>query len=69
MTNPNFKEMSRAKLRAYVVATHDEEAIQELFINRRNPNAKKYPPPLNEEGIKIMVEAIRQKVNESDKAL
>ncbi len=69
MTKPNFKEMSRAELRAYIVATHDDEAIQELFVSRRNPDAKKYPPPLNEEGIKIMEEAIRRKVNESDKAL
>ncbi len=64
MTRPNFKEMSRAELRAYVVATHDQEAIEELFVNRRNPNAKKYPPPLDEEGIRIMEEAIRQKVND-----
>lgn len=64
MTKPNFKEMSRAELRAYVVATHDQEAIEELFVNRRNPNAKKYPPPLDEEGMRIMEEAIRQKVND-----
>jgi len=56
--------MSRTELRVYVVATHDQEAIEELFINRRNPNAKKYPPPLDEEGIRSMEEAIRQKVND-----
>ena len=64
MTKPSFKEMSRAEHRAYVVATHDQEAIEELFVNRRNSNAKKYPPPLDEEGIRIMEEAIRQKVND-----
>lgn len=53
-----------AELRAYVVATHDQQAIEELFVNRRNPNAKKYSPPLDDEGIKIMEEAIRQKVND-----
>lgn len=65
MTKLNLKKMSRAELRAYVVATHDQEAIEELFVNRRNPNAKKYPPPLDEEGIRIMEEAIRQKANEA----
>jgi hypothetical protein len=29
------------------------------------PNAKKYPPPLNEKGIGIMEEAFRQKLQES----
>lgn len=49
MNKPNLKEMSRAELRAYIVATHDEEAIQELFINRHNPDVKKYPAPLDDE--------------------
>lgn len=62
MNKPNFKEMSRADLRAYIVATHDEEAIQELFVNRRDPNAKKYPAPLDEESIRIGEEAIREKI-------
>lgn len=43
VTKPNFKEMSRAELRKYIVQTHDEDAIQELFINRSDPHAKVYP--------------------------
>ncbi|PIG92814.1 hypothetical protein [Gloeocapsopsis sp. IPPAS B-1203] len=62
MNKPNFKEMSRAELRAYIIATHDDEAIYELFVNRRDPNAKKYPAPLDEAGIKIMEEAFRRKI-------
>lgn len=62
MDKPNFKEMSRVDLRGYIVATHDEEAIQELFVNRRDPNAKKYPAPLDEESIRIAEEAIREKI-------
>lgn len=62
MNKPNFKTMSRAELRAYIVATHDDEAIRELFVNRRDPNAKKYPAPLDEAGIKIMEEAFRRKL-------
>lgn len=42
-TKPNFKEMGFWDLRAYVVEHRDdEEAIHELFINRRNPNAQSY---------------------------
>lgn len=37
----NFSEMSLAELRAYVKEhRNDDEAIHELFVNRRNPNAK-----------------------------
>lgn len=67
MNKPNFKEMSRTELRAYIIKTHDEEAIQELFINRRNPNAKVFPAPVDEESIRIGEEAIRQKIQEIEK--
>lgn len=64
MTKPNFKEMSRSELRKYIL-THrdDEDAIHELFINRSDPNAKVYPAPLDEEGIRIMEEAFRRKIS------
>lgn len=62
---PNFEQMSFSELRAYIVAHRDDkEAIHELFVKRRNPNAKQYPPPLNEESIKIMEEAFREKLQE-----
>lgn len=35
----------------------------EASLDRRNSNAKKYPPPLDEEGIRIMEEASRRKLN------
>jgi hypothetical protein len=50
-------------LRDYVKEhRNDNEAIHELFVNRRDPNAKKYPAPLDEAGIKIMEEAFRRKI-------
>lgn len=59
----DFKSMSLAELRDYVKQhRNDDEAIHELFVNRRNPDAKEYPPPLDEEGIKVMEEALRRKV-------
>lgn len=47
MTKPDFKQMTRKELKKYIL-THptDDEAIRELFINRRNPNVKVYPYPL-----------------------
>ncbi|WP_334918198.1 DUF6887 family protein [Nostoc sp.] len=46
MTKPDFKQMTRKELKKYIL-THptDDEAIRELFINRRNPNVKIYPYP------------------------
>ncbi|MEA5537399.1 DUF6887 family protein [Crocosphaera sp. XPORK-15E] len=46
MNKPNFKEMSRKELKKYVLShPTDDEAIRELFVNRRNPNAQIYPYP------------------------
>ena len=64
---PNYSNMSLSELRAYVKKhITDDEAIRELFFNRRSPDetATWYPPPLNEEGMRIMEEAFRQKIQE-----
>lgn len=66
MTKPDFKQMTRKELKKYIL-THptDDEAIRQLFINRRNPNVKVYPYPYDmsyEE-----VEAIfKSKLNQSE---
>ncbi len=46
MTKPNFTQISRKELK-YYIGQHptDDEAIRELFINRRSPDAKIYPFP------------------------
>jgi len=62
---PNFKEMSKEELIAYIKEHRtDSEAICELFVNRRSPDetATWYPAPLNEEGVRIMEEAFREKL-------
>lgn len=46
MNKPDFTQMSRKELKSYI-RQHptDDDAIRELFINRRSPNAKIYPFP------------------------
>lgn len=46
MNKPNFTQMTRRELKAYI-RQHptDDEAIRELFVNRWSPNAKSYPFP------------------------
>lgn len=40
---PDFTGMTLAELRAYVKKHRTDNAIYELFVNRRAPNAKVYP--------------------------
>lgn len=62
MSKPNFQEMPKAELIAYVKQNRtDDEAIRELFVNRRNPDATWYPAPLDPESVRIAEEAIRRK--------
>ena len=63
---PNFKEMTREELVVYVKENRtDDEAIGELFINRRDPNAVRYPADQTPEEIKeILQQKIEQKQQE-----
>ncbi|AFZ07413.1 hypothetical protein Osc7112_3017 [Oscillatoria nigro-viridis PCC 7112] len=73
---PNFDEMSRSELKAYVLShRHDDEAIR-IFFGRRNPPDSKatwYGPMCTPEGvpiaenIRIAEEAIKKRV-EIDRA-
>ncbi len=57
---PDFKKMSFSELRTYIVKNRtDDEAIHELFVNRRNPNAVQYSPTLSGEEI---TEILRRKI-------
>lgn len=46
MSKPDLKKMTRQELKAYIRENPtDDEAIRELFVYRRSPNAKTYPSP------------------------
>lgn len=64
MNKPNYKQMSSLDLIAYIKLnrTDDEAMFVSELVNRRNPNATKYPAPLDPETISITEEAIRNKV-------
>lgn len=48
MTKPDFTQMNRKELKTYIRQNPtDDEAVRELFINRRSHNAKTYPYPYN----------------------
>jgi len=62
---PNFYEMTRAELLAYLKEHRDDDEAWGIFLDRRSPDetATWYPPPLDQEGIRVMEEAFRRKIN------
>ncbi|GAA6618415.1 DUF6887 family protein [Scytonema sp. NUACC26] len=53
---PNFHEMSRAELKAYVLAHRDDDEAIRILFSRRNPSDSKatwYPPLCTPEGVPI----------------
>lgn len=70
---PNFAQMSKAELKAYVRANRDDiEAIRFLFQVPPGVEPKRYPPMYNDDGtpieenIRVAQEAIRQRVEEAN---
>jgi hypothetical protein len=68
---PNFDEMSRTELKAYVLSHRDDDEAIRIFFGRRNPPDSKatwYGPMCTPEGlpieenIRIAEEAIKQRV-------
>ena len=70
---PNYEAMSKAELKAYVLEHRDDiEAIRLLFQIRDGVEVKCYPPVCTEEGtpieenIRIMEQAIREKIEQEN---
>ena len=64
MTKPNFDQMSRAELKAYVLAHRDDDEAWNAFMSKPVARSGPYPAPLDEESIRIGEEAIRKKIQE-----
>ena len=75
MTNPNYAEMDRAELKAYVLEHRDDlEAMRALFHHPDVAGKWKRMPPLFdqngqpiEENIRYAEEVIRKKAEEEDR--
>ena len=70
MTKQNFEKMTKVELLAYVkVNRTDDDAIRELFSDRRNPNRTIYPSLVNsnEDEIKQVENELSQKLKERAK--
>lgn len=67
MSNPGFSQMSSSELKRYPIRHRNDEEAWEEFTSRPTPNSKQYPPPLNEEGIRIMEQALRERLGLLDR--
>ncbi len=59
---PDFNQMSREELKAYVLAHQDDDEAVRILFSRRNPNSKRYPMPKTEEDLKEMEEIFRRQI-------
>ena len=59
---PNFSQMSKADLRAYVLQHREDDEALRALMSRRDPNAIKYDFPNTEEGLRQTQEIIRRKI-------
>jgi hypothetical protein len=62
MMKPDFSQMSRTELRAYILANREDDDAIEALIKRRDPNSPVYPYPQTEEDFKQMQEILRQRL-------
>jgi hypothetical protein len=66
MTKPDFSQMSRSELREYLIHHRNDTEAWGEFISRPKPNSKRYPPPLNQEGMQIAEQVFREKLGLPD---
>jgi hypothetical protein len=65
MMKPDFSQMSRPELRAYILAHRDDDDAIEALIDRRNPDSPTYAFPQTDEDLKEMEEILKQKLGTS----
>ncbi|PZO44681.1 MAG: hypothetical protein DCF17_03890 [Shackletoniella antarctica] len=62
MTKPDFSQLSRQELRAYVLAHRDDDEAIEALIHRGNSNSAVYPFPQTENDLKVMEVILQEKL-------
>lgn len=68
MVKPDFSQMSRQELRAYILANRDDDDAIEALIRIGNPDSPVYPFPNTEEDVKAMEEILKRKLGSNGSA-
>jgi hypothetical protein len=61
MTKPDFHQMSRQELRAYILANREDDEAIAALIDRGDPNAPSHPAK-TEEDLRAMHEILRRRL-------
>jgi hypothetical protein len=61
MAKPDFHQMSRQDLRAYILANREDDEAIAALIERGDPNAPSYPAK-TEEDLQAMHEILRKRL-------
>lgn len=69
MTKPDFSQMSRQELRAYILDRRDDDEAIETLIRMGNPNSPVYPFPQTDEDLKEMEKILKRKLGSSGGAV
>ncbi len=68
MKKPNFSQMTRSELRAYILQNREDDEAIEALIKRRSPNTKAYPFPKTEADLAEMQEILKRQLSNIDAA-
>jgi hypothetical protein len=63
MMKPDFSNMTRKELRAYILANREDDEAIAALIQRGNPNSPKFPFPKNDADLKEMQAILRDKLS------
>lgn len=69
MKKPEFNNMTRQELRAYILTHREDDDAIEALIKRSNPNSPKYPYPQTEEDFRMMEELLKKKLGCNEEAI
>jgi hypothetical protein len=61
MTKPDFSQMSRQELKAYILTHREDDDAIEALIRMGNPNSTVYPFPQTAEDLQAMAEILKRK--------
>lgn len=73
MTQPNYKEMSRPELKAYILEHRDDLEAMRIYFHDPNVKWNVMPPMFDENGqpieenIRFAEEALRKRIEEEDR--
>ncbi len=65
MTKPDFSQMTRPELRAYILAHREDDDAIAALIERGNPDSPIYPLPQTVEDLQAMAEILRRKLSQN----